>query len=47
VIISVDTSTPAVMREAARLGAGLINDVRALSAMARWMPQRRPVCRCA
>ncbi|MBX9763973.1 MAG: dihydropteroate synthase [Pseudomonadaceae bacterium] len=30
VIISVDTSTPTVMREAARLGAGLINDVRAL-----------------
>lgn len=30
VIISVDTSTPEVMREAARLGAGLINDVRAL-----------------
>ncbi|MBF7729541.1 dihydropteroate synthase [Pseudomonas sp. N040] len=30
VIISVDTSTPLVMREAARLGAGLINDVRAL-----------------
>ncbi len=30
VIISVDTSTPAVMREAAKLGAGLINDVRAL-----------------
>jgi dihydropteroate synthase len=30
VIISVDTSTPAVMRECARLGAGLINDVRAL-----------------
>ncbi|MFB4391449.1 MULTISPECIES: dihydropteroate synthase [unclassified Pseudomonas] len=30
VVISVDTSTPAVMREAARLGAGLINDVRAL-----------------
>jgi len=30
VIISVDTSTPAVMLEAARLGAGLINDVRAL-----------------
>ena len=30
VIISVDTSTPAVMREASRLGAGLINDVRAL-----------------
>ena len=31
VIISVDTSTPAVMRETARLGAGLINDVRSLS----------------
>lgn len=31
VIISVDTSTPSVMREAARLGAGLINDVRSLS----------------
>ncbi|MFI8480889.1 dihydropteroate synthase [Pseudomonas sp. NPDC078700] len=30
VIISVDTSTPAVMIEAGRLGAGLINDVRSL-----------------
>jgi dihydropteroate synthase len=30
VIISVDTSTPAVMRETAWLGAGLINDVRSL-----------------
>ena len=30
VVISVDTSTPAVMRESARLGAGLINDVRSL-----------------
>lgn len=30
VIISVDTSTPAVIQESARLGAGLINDVRAL-----------------
>lgn len=29
-ILSVDTSTPVVMREAARAGAGLINDVRAL-----------------
>ncbi|MFW5825115.1 MAG: dihydropteroate synthase, partial [Marinobacter sp.] len=29
-VISVDTSTPSVMREAAWLGAGLINDVRAL-----------------
>lgn len=31
VVISVDTSTPAVIRESARLGAGLINDVRSLS----------------
>ncbi|WP_288131095.1 dihydropteroate synthase [Microbulbifer sp.] len=30
VVISVDTSTPAVMRESASAGAGLINDVRAL-----------------
>ena len=30
VIISVDTSTPAVITETARLGAGLINDVRSL-----------------
>jgi dihydropteroate synthase len=30
VIISVDTSTPAVILETARLGAGLINDVRSL-----------------
>jgi dihydropteroate synthase len=29
-IVSVDTSKPEVMREAARAGAGLINDVRAL-----------------
>lgn len=29
-IISVDTSTPLLMKEAANLGAGLINDVRAL-----------------
>jgi dihydropteroate synthase len=31
VVISVDSSTPQVMTEAARLGAGLLNDVRALS----------------
>ncbi len=31
VVISVDTSSAAVMREAAALGAGLINDVRALT----------------
>ncbi|MGI1671946.1 MAG: dihydropteroate synthase [Neptuniibacter sp.] len=30
VVLSVDTSTPEVMRESARLGAGIINDVRAL-----------------
>ncbi|MFV8819947.1 dihydropteroate synthase [Haliea sp. E17] len=30
VIISVDTSTPAVIRESAACGAGLVNDVRAL-----------------
>ncbi len=31
VILSIDTSTPQVMREAAARGAGLINDVRALT----------------
>ena len=31
VVISVDTSNPALMTEAARLGAGLLNDVRALT----------------
>jgi len=31
VVVSVDTSTPQVMTEAANAGAGLINDVRALS----------------
>ncbi|QCF27390.1 dihydropteroate synthase [Hydrocarboniclastica marina] len=30
VVVSVDTSTPEVMRETARLGAGMINDVRGL-----------------
>ena len=29
-VISVDTSTPSVIREAAKAGAGLINDIRAL-----------------
>jgi dihydropteroate synthase len=29
-VLSVDTSTPVVMREAARAGAGMLNDVRAL-----------------
>ena len=31
VVVSLDTSTPDVMTECARLGAGLINDVRSLS----------------
>ena len=31
VILSVDTSNPQVMRDAAREGAGLLNDVRAFS----------------
>ncbi|MDX1458427.1 MAG: dihydropteroate synthase [Marinobacter sp.] len=31
VVVSVDSSTPEVFREAARLGAGLLNDVRALN----------------
>jgi dihydropteroate synthase len=31
VVISVDTSAPQVMREAAKLGAGILNDVRALT----------------
>lgn len=31
VVISVDTSTPELMRESARAGAGIINDVRALT----------------
>lgn len=30
-LVSVDTSTPAVMRESAQVGAGFINDVRALN----------------
>lgn len=47
VIISVDTSTPAVMREAAAAGAGLINDVRALTregALAAAAETGLPVC---
>jgi dihydropteroate synthase len=31
VVISIDSSTPAVMREAAKAGAGMLNDVRALT----------------
>ncbi|MDP3816235.1 dihydropteroate synthase [Pseudomonas sp.] len=47
VIISVDTSTPAVIRETARLGAGLINDVRSLQrdgALAAAADSGLPVC---
>lgn len=47
VVISVDTSTPAVMTEAAQLGAGLLNDVRALEregAMSAAAATGLPVC---
>ncbi len=47
VVISVDTSSPAVMRETARLGAGLINDVRSLQregALAAAAETCLPVC---
>jgi len=47
VVISVDTSSPEVMREAAALGAGLINDVRALTregALAAAAATGLPVC---
>lgn len=47
VLISVDTSTPAVMAEAARAGAHLINDVRALQrpgALAAAEATGLPVC---
>lgn len=46
-VISVDTSTASVMREAASLGAGLINDVRALTrpgALAAAAATGLPVC---
>lgn len=47
VVISVDTSTPALMTEAAARGAGLINDVRALTrdgALAAAAATGLPVC---
>ncbi len=47
VVISIDTSTPAVMTESARGGAGLINDVRALlrpGALAAAAATGLPVC---
>lgn len=47
VVISVDTSSPELISEAARLGAGLINDVRALSrtgAVAAAAATKLPVC---
>ena len=46
VILSIDTSTPEVMREAARAGAGLLNDVRAFvreGAMAAAISSQLPV----
>ena len=47
-IVSVDTSTPAVMRDAAAAGAGMINDVRALQregALVAAADTGLPVCR--
>lgn len=47
VVVSVDTSTPEVIREASRLGAGMINDVRALQregALAAAVASGLPVC---
>lgn len=47
VVVSVDTSSPEVMTETARLGAGLINDVRALQregALAAATATGLPVC---
>ncbi|RRJ83541.1 dihydropteroate synthase [Aestuariirhabdus litorea] len=47
VVVSVDTSTPEVMREAVAAGAGLINDVRALQrpgALAMAATLEVPVC---
>jgi dihydropteroate synthase len=46
-LVSVDTSCPVVMREAGELGAGMINDVRALEregAMLAAMGSGLPVC---
>ncbi len=46
-VISIDTSSPELMTEAARLGAGLINDVRALekdSALQAAVATGLPVC---
>lgn len=47
VVISVDTSSPEVMRESAKVGAGLINDVRSLSragALDAALASSLPVC---
>jgi dihydropteroate synthase len=47
VVISVDTSSPSLMREAAGLGAGMLNDVRALKrpgALAAAAACQLPVC---
>jgi dihydropteroate synthase len=47
VVISVDTSNPVLMREAATLGAGMINDVRALRREGAMLAARAtglPVC---
>jgi dihydropteroate synthase len=46
-VVSVDTSTPSVMRESAAVGAGMINDVRALlreGALTAAAAAKLPVC---
>ena len=46
-VLSVDTSTPTLMREAVKLGAGMINDVRALTrpgALPAALAAQVPVC---
>ncbi|BBI59227.1 hypothetical protein HSBAA_05330 [Vreelandella sulfidaeris] len=45
-LVSVDTSCPTVIREASELGAGMINDVRALEKVHCWQ-RLVVVCRFA
>ncbi len=43
--ISVDTSKPEVIRESAKVGAHIINDIRSLSEPALWRRLQKPVYR--
>ena len=43
--ISVDTSKPEVIREVARVGAHIINDIRSLTEPGRLKRLRKPGCR--